>query len=159
MKVLLVLGVLLLSVIVALIVGNAATGNGARESGSPVGNSVAAAPPLPVAGSRKEDTCPDEEQLRRIIREELAAQLTTNSASGSPQGSEGPSGSSREGDSSRQLASVSQQLDQYILAGRVSESEMAALQIEMGKLDKSGQREMLKKLTRAINSGALAGDP
>ena len=33
------------------------------------------------------------------------------------------------------------------------------LQIEIGKLDKNGQRDMLRKLMRALNSGALQGNP
>jgi hypothetical protein len=160
MKVLLVLGALLLAVIVAVMIGNAVNDNTGARVGF-AGERVATADPPSHAGAKEGTSCADEQQLRRIIREELAAQLTTNAASVIPQGtdSDSPAARSREADNSRQLASVSEQLDQYILAGSISPAEMAVLQIEMGKLDKTGQHEMLKKLMRAMNSGALAGNP
>ena len=161
MKVHLVLGALLLAVFAAVMIGRAATDRSNQEPVDIAGPSLerheAGAQPIADAGDR--GSCADEETLRRIIREELAARLATSPGPADPSGSAAAPDPSHAADYSRQLAAVNEQLDRHIAVGSISDADMAALQMEIGKLDKNGQRDMLRKLMRALNSGALQGNP
>ncbi|MFZ2508862.1 MAG: hypothetical protein WAW79_10385 [Steroidobacteraceae bacterium] len=101
--------------------------------------------------------CPDEIQLRRIIREELAAMPAAMLARQSSQDTSVASRSPTEGAGFKQSEFVDRQIDDYIRAGTITESEMAALQGEIARLDEAGRRQALGKLVRAINSGLLEG--
>jgi hypothetical protein len=124
--------------------------------------SVAAPPhaaPLPVGmGSQDGRRCLDVAELRRIIREELAAQPTATTVARSPDSpglDPAPPGEPR---ATRQLELVNRQVDDYIRAGAISEVQMADLQDEIARLDPAARREVLGKIARAMNSGALAGN-
>ena len=99
----------------------------------------------------------DEDRLRQIIREELAAQ---------PDGRFGPakqvdavfaSSSTDNAENQYQRERVAQQLNYYMSVGSVSDADMQELQGEIAKLDEASRTEMLRKLTRALNSGQLEG--
>jgi hypothetical protein len=158
MKVPLVLGALLLAAFAGVMIGRAATGRNSPEPVDVAGRSLEsheAGDPVADRGV----SCADEETLRRIIREELSARLATSPGSADTSGSAAAPYPSHPADNSRQLAAVSEQLDRHIAAGSISDADMAALQMEIGKLDKNGQRDMLSKLMKALNSGALQGRP
>ncbi len=56
-----------------------------------------------------------------------------------------------------QLQLVTEELDFYIGQGVISAQEMSNLQIEIAKLDSEGQKQMMRKLVGALNSGELEG--
>lgn len=161
MKVHLVLGALLLAAFAAVMIGRAATDRNNQEPGDLAGQSLEkhAAGGQPIAAAGDRGSCADEETLRRIIREELSARLAPSLGPADPAGSAAAPDPSHAADNSPQLAAVNEQLDRHIAAGSISDADMAALQMEIGKLDKNGQRDMLRKLMRALNSGALQGNP
>ena len=47
--------------------------------------------------------------------------------------------------------------ERAIQAGEMGEPRRFALQQQIAKLDEAGRREMLRKLTRALNSGEIDG--
>ncbi len=100
---------------------------------------------------------PDENQLRRIVREELAAQLGTLSATGAPMDSADVSAVRDEVKDQDQRERVAQQLNYHTSVGSISVRDMQVLQGEIAKLDAASRTEMLGKLTRALNSGQLDG--
>lgn len=100
----------------------------------------------------------NENQLRNIIREELAAQL--ESLSDSIKRADviaAPTSATRAYDPN-QREQVAQKVDYYSTVGSISSVEMQKLQWEIAKLDVAGRREMLGRLVQAINSGALEGE-
>lgn len=97
----------------------------------------------------------DERLLRRIVREELAAQLTLL-AQPDPQPAEQPD-PAVQAELQLQRELVEQEIEHYISVGRISDVEMQTLQADIGRLDAEGQREMLSRLVRAINAGEIEG--
>ncbi len=100
---------------------------------------------------------PDENQLRKIVREELAAQLGSLSVSSAPKDTAIVAELRDEVKDQNQRELVAQQLEYHTSVGSISEMDMQKLQGEIAKLDKASQKEMLGKLTRALNSGQLDG--
>lgn len=99
----------------------------------------------------------NEYQLRQIIREELVAQLGDRSGP-EPQTNPSirPSPADQVGiENQREL--IAQQLEYYASIGSISDSDMQKLQTDIAKLDDAGRTEMLRELTRALNSGRLEG--
>lgn len=99
----------------------------------------------------------DEDRLRKIIREELAAQLgqqTGPAATGDPVSAAGPTDPV---EIERQREQVFQQLEYFTSVGRISDMEMQKLQMDIAKLDPAGRSEALRELVRAFNSGRLEG--
>lgn len=99
----------------------------------------------------------DEDRLRRIIREELAAQLGQQLR---PTAADGPvtiAGPRDPAEIEQQRKQVFQQLEYFTSFGRISEMEMQKLQSDIAKLDAAGRSEAMKELTRALNSGRLEG--
>ena len=94
---------------------------------------------------------PDEERLRQIIREELAA-LGPAAASGARAAA--PRDPARD---RAQRERVAEQIDHYRSVGRISENEMAALQHDIAQLDPASRTEMLGALTRAMNAREIQG--
>jgi hypothetical protein len=149
------LGAFALGAAVASVVANGRLpGWFAKTEGAHIaGSSVSTASPAATEASR----CLDEAEVRRVIREELvAATAAIVAASGAPApGRAGlppvPAASPAE------VALVNSQLDRYIQAGVISNSEMARLQSEIGKLDPAARHAAMQKLVRAMNSGALDG--
>lgn len=101
--------------------------------------------------------CLDEAEMRRVIREELAAiAATATPAPRSP--STGPAEPSPVPvASAAQVARVDQRVDEYIRSGVISDAEMARLQSEIATLDPAARRAVMQRLVRALNSGALDG--
>ena len=157
-----VLGALLLLVLAFLVVRVVATDADKRlfadHAGSSVVGEAAAGAQLQAGVSSKDShPCLDEMELRRIIREELAAHPPAIATSQTAEESNVAADSPREPGNKQRLEAVNRQLDDYIGAGAISESEMEALQSEIASLDKAGRHEMLGKLVRAMNSGSLQG--
>jgi len=119
---------------------------------------VSGAGPAPTSATTTEArSCLDEAEMRRVIREELAA---ATAASVTAQGSPAPAsavGSLAPPSSADQIEFANRQVDEYIRAGVISESEMARLQSDIATLDPAARRAALQKLVRAMNSGALDG--
>lgn len=95
--------------------------------------------------------------MRRVIREEIVAASAADSFAQSR-----PSRSPAEMPpatvaSPAQAALVNRQVDDFIRAGVISESEMARLQSDVAALDPAARRAAMQKLVRAMNTGALDG--
>jgi hypothetical protein len=123
---------------------------------------AAAAPRSAISQAGKgygsDNRCLTEDELRRIVREELAAYPAAinvaraqNNPGGDARGPGAPPGS-------KEFERIDQQVDEYIRAGAISNAEMAALQEELGRLDPAARRQLLGKIVRAMNSGALKGN-
>lgn len=99
----------------------------------------------------------DEDRLRQIIREELAAQPGLPIRSEAPGDSVIAAGPRNPDEIEQQRKQVFQQLEYFTSFGRISEMEMQKLQSDIAKLDAAGRSEAMKELTRALNSGRLEG--
>ena len=99
----------------------------------------------------------DYDQLRQIIREELRAQLDGRSGSDKKMDAVIASDSTDTAENQYQRELVAQQLLYHTSVGSISNVDMQKLQGEIAKLDAASQKEMLGKLTRALNSGELDG--
>ena len=110
---------------------------------------VSAATPTAAAGS-----CLDETEMRRVIREELAAAAAAPVAA---QVSPTSATSESPATSAAQVELVNRHVDQYLQAGVISESEMARLQSDIAALDPAARRAAMQRIVRALNSGALDG--
>jgi hypothetical protein len=115
------------------------------------------APAITSLAATETRRCLDEAEMRRIIREELAtATAAIVPAQGTPAPGQADNAPAPVA-SPAQVALVNRQLDGYIQAGVISDSEMARLQSEIGKLDPAARRAAMQRLVRALNSGALDG--
>jgi len=150
-----VLAAFALGVVVATVVANGRLQELFAEPGR--AQVAGSAPATTRPGATEASRCLDETEMRRVIREELAAAAAANvDARGTP--------ASVPADlppapvaSPAQVALVTRQLDGYLQAGVISDSEMARLQSEIGKLDPAARRAAMQRLVRALNSGALDG--
>lgn len=99
----------------------------------------------------------DEDQLRRIIREELGAYsaVTANAEGHEPEAS--ISNPATLAENQYQLDRVSEQIEYFASVGRISDADMQDLQTEIARLDKTDRTATLRKLTQALNSGAIDG--
>lgn len=102
------------------------------------------------------DTVIDEGRLRQIIREELVAQFENRTLTDS-QSARSAAAPVNPAEMETWREQISQQLEYYTSVGRISDSEMQQLQMDIAKLDAQGRTEMLRELTRALNSGRLEG--
>lgn len=96
-------------------------------------------------------------QLKLILRAELnsfRSSLTQSQANGQTVGEAVVQG---QGSDDTQIILVDQELDYYIEQGVISPQEMISLQHEIAKLDPSRQKQVMRKLVRAMNSGQLDG--
>ena len=100
---------------------------------------------------------PNEDQLRQIIREELAAQLDSSFGPAEQMDEVFASNSTDKAENQYQRELVAQQLNYHTSVGSISDTDMLMLQGEIAKLDEAGRKEMLSGLTRALNSGQLEG--
>ena len=100
---------------------------------------------------------PNEFQLRQIIREELGEHRDGQRQTGSREGTAVADSSMDVAETRRRYEQVEQQLNYFSSVGSISEVEMQKLQGEIATLDKESRREMLGRLTRALNSGELEG--
>lgn len=99
----------------------------------------------------------DEDRLRQIIREELAAQPDGRFEPAKQMDAAFASNSTDKAENQYQRELVAQQLVYFSSVGSISHADMQMLQMEIAKLDEASQKEMLGKLTRALNSGELDG--
>src|SRR5262245_53743695 len=144
MRVLLVLAALLLSALITIWARSLIRKPAGTDTRSPTQQDstshddvAGSEPPQTAATARAPQPCASEEQLRRIIREELATILAAHPLA--EDAAKTAIAAQSSADNKRQLELVDQQLDHYIRAGVISDSEMASLQMEIGKLDKASQ--------------------
>ncbi|MCG8432409.1 MAG: hypothetical protein MJA83_00080 [Gammaproteobacteria bacterium] len=95
----------------------------------------------------------DEKRLRKIIREELAAQ----SNAGSARDTKAEPFQAYEAKHEVQREMVDQELEYFRSVGAISDMEMQDLQTEISKLTEADRREMLRKLIKAMNAGEIKG--
>lgn len=134
-----------------------------RWFGTADGAALAAAAPrgttFPAGvGAEGSDRCLSEAELRRIVREELAAYPAAITAAGTPDNPAGDTWRPGAPPGSKEFERIDQQVDEYIRVGAISDGEMAALQEELGRLDPAARRQLLGKIVRAMNSGKLKGN-
>jgi len=119
--------------------------------------------------SRSPDPAPylSEEQLRRIVRQELSDQLdrlrrdeTTLAGTVDSRHNTSIPGLSPTAAVPRDptaIEAVSHRIDYFISLGSISHTEMADLQAEIAGLGDEDRKRMLTKLARAMNTGQLKG--
>jgi hypothetical protein len=100
---------------------------------------------------------PTEIQLRHIIREELRSHFDSQPEPGNQAKSATALSSTDTSEYHHRRELVVQQLDYHTSVGSISNADMQKLQGDIAKIDEAGRREMLGKLTRAMNSGELEG--
>ena len=101
---------------------------------------------------------PDEARLRQIIREELSAQLAaTPAAAGGTRVALAPAAPRDARKDRLQRERVEQAIDHYRSVGAITDPQMAALQDDIAQLDPDSRREMLSKLSRAMNAQEITG--
>ena len=99
----------------------------------------------------------NEGRLRKIVREELRAQLDESLPSATQAAEdEGPEPVSAA-EYQYRLDAAMENLDYYIVEGEISNADMIKLQSEIALLDEDGRRQMLSLLTRAMSTGELEG--
>jgi hypothetical protein len=102
------------------------------------------------------------EQLRSVVREELAAALlpffreqSSRRFSTAPEREAGEERPDSDYEYEREM--VRNEIDYDVSRGFISDMEMEDLQRQFAKLDQSGRKEMLRKLLKVLNSGDLKG--
>lgn len=100
---------------------------------------------------------PTELQLRKIIREELAAQSMAANDPGNERNSTTASESIYTAENRNQLDLVDEKLQYFESVGRISGREMQDLQAEIAKLHNADQKRMLSRLVRTMNAGDIKG--
>jgi len=114
---------------------------------------------MPAAADVAAAVPADDERLRRIVREELAAQLATAAAGApAPDRAAAVPPAPRDAEKDRlQRERVDRVIEHYRSVGAISEAQMAELQNDIAQLDATSRREMLRKLTRAMNAQEITG--
>jgi len=107
--------------------------------------------------SRSTNVYADEDRLRQIIREELAAQPGGGFAPTNQANVVAASNPTDPAENQRRRELVTQQLEYFSSVGSISNTDMQILQGEIAKLDNAGRKEMLGRITQALNSGQLEG--
>ena len=95
--------------------------------------------------------------MRQIIREELAAQADGRPGPANQVDAVFASESTDKAENQYQREQVAQQLEYHASVGSISNADMQKLQGEIARLDEASRTEMLRELTRALNSGQLEG--
>lgn len=95
-----------------------------------------------------------ESQVRRVIREELAAIDRPSPTVEQAEERQALTGYELE----RQFDLVMETLDYHIQEGRISEVDMANLQLEIAKLDKDRRHQAFSALVKAMNTGDLEAE-
>ena len=140
------------------VVAAAASGRLSKWLPGPGEAHVADAGPAPTRPEVTESgRCLDEAELRRVIREELAAAAGAGVPAQGPPAPASAASSPAPPSSPDRVEFVNRQVDEYIRAGVISDSEMARLQSDIATLDPAARRAALQKLVRAMNTGALDG--
>lgn len=153
---LLLLTVALLAIVIATDVENGWFG--VADDGALVAAAPREAAAQAAAGYENGNRSLTEDELRRIIREELAAYHAGITTARTPNNPGNDAGRPGAPPGSREFEQIDQRVDEYIRAGAISDAEMAALHEELGRLDPAARHQLLGKIVRAINSGALKGN-
>lgn len=96
-----------------------------------------------------------EHKLRQIIQDELQNYLGDRSQLVERDLETSPDHSMIQSEVERHRSHVFRQVDYYTSVGSISDQQMAQLQMDIAKLDKSGRKEILSRIVRAINAGEL----
>ncbi len=100
---------------------------------------------------------PSESRLRAVIREELQRQLAmVPAAELAPNPALAVANGTPIADA-HQVQLVEQELEYYVSLGSISRIEMANLQRQIAGLDDASRKDLLRKLTKALNSRSLDG--
>ncbi len=100
----------------------------------------------------------NEDLLRRIVREELRAQLDRMPSQGVNSTEEIIPDTISQSEYQYRLDAALQNLDYYVKQGEISDAEMAELQMSLISLDQEGRRQILSLLSKALSSGELKGN-
>lgn len=114
-------------------------------------------PPLADSNSGQAHPSNDEYLLRQIIREELGDSAAAAPTATKYQPQELSLDPALAEDNQRRFEKVSQQIEHIASVGNISIGEMEALHTEIAQLDKTSRTLALRKLTQALNSGAIDG--
>jgi len=158
MRVLVVLSVLQIAAIVFLASRIMAPEQGGRDRAAgadPEPTVITTENASPSPASTEVPHFADEQLLRRIVREELAAQLNLP-AQPDPHAAEPPD-PVVQAEQQYRRERLEQEIEHYISVGKISDIEMQMLEADIAKLDEEGQKEMLRRLVRAINAGEIEG--
>ena len=98
----------------------------------------------------------DEERLRAILREELAQEHNRPVAESLP-AAPSPAPYNPSAAELQQRDLVAQQIEAYRAVGTITDAQMQELQADIAKLDAVSRKQMLSKLTRALNTGDIKG--
>ncbi len=96
-------------------------------------------------------------QFRTIVQEELRAFLGSVTEADAQDLSAARPTPADEAERQYQLEQVAQKIEYFESVGSISDVDMQKLQIEIARLNEAGRKEMLRELTRALNSGRLEG--
>lgn len=99
----------------------------------------------------------EEDRLRQIIREELAAQFGRQPRPAAMGDHVAEAGQRDPVELEWQREQVFERLEYYSSVGKISDAEMQQLQIDIAKLSSADRSAALRELSRAINSGRLEG--
>jgi len=124
-----------------------------REEHHPVADAHPAQSPASTSASVEAPRI-DEERLRSILREELAQEHNRPVAASSPAPAPPRNPSAAE---LQQRDLVAQQIEAYRSVGTITDAQMQELQADIAKLDAVSRKQMLSKLTRALNTGDIKG--
>jgi hypothetical protein len=118
-----------------------------------------ALPPMPMAAGPRQhgNSSIDEENLRRIIREELESSRSQDSEPRHIAEAAMVSDPQMDLEYQRRSLVVDERLNYFGQVGQITPVEMSQLQAEIARLRPGDREEMLKRLVRAINSGAIDG--
>lgn len=131
----------------------ARVGSAEAEPSAPAAQSqiAAASPASTVAALGADD-------IRQIIREELANAPATADL---PQRQAAAPSAAPPADRAPDPVvsrAVRADVQSYLARGRISRSEMAALQLKMATLPSAERTQILREMTKAMNDGRLAGE-
>ena len=125
-----------------------------REGHRPAPTAPAAQSPASVSSADGASQA-DAERLRAILREELAQEHirpVQEPIQPDPVHSRTPSPAELQ-----QRDVVAQQIEAYRGTGTITDAQMLELQADIAQLDAASRRQMLSKLTRALNTGEIKG--
>ncbi len=100
------------------------------------------------------------EEIRQVIREEvdlLAARMSAENRQSSGSEEDRAARAEMYANSAELSASLQQDLSYYIGRGRISEREMANLQLKIARLPPNQRGAALSQLTKAMSDGLLEG--
>lgn len=126
-----------------------------RSLGAPSGSAPAA--PALVTAPLPQPVPPataDEQRLRQIIREELAALAIAGTAPAGPMQAAAPRDPERD---RAQREYVAAQIAHYRSVGRISDAEMQNLQQDIARLGPADRKAMLATLVQAMNAREIQG--